>query len=125
MRKIELSYSLTAPQDGQTPPSALLRNPMMDVLHAVLKNPLLEENHLLALLKRRDLTEELIKATASQTGERVDKVRSRAEASLRAARAQLQQAGQTVDREVHENAWTAVGVAAGVGLLLGIVIGRR
>ncbi|MCB4366169.1 helix-turn-helix transcriptional regulator [Hydrogenophaga taeniospiralis] len=35
MRKIELSYSLTAPQDGQTPPSALLRNPMMDVLHAV------------------------------------------------------------------------------------------
>ena len=32
-------------------------------------------------------TEELIKATASQTGERVDKVRSRAEESLRAARA--------------------------------------
>ena len=70
-------------------------------------------------------TEELIKATASQTGERVDKVRTRAEESLRAARAQLQQAGRTVDREVHENAWSAVGVAAGVGLLLGIVIGRR
>jgi ElaB/YqjD/DUF883 family membrane-anchored ribosome-binding protein len=70
-------------------------------------------------------TEELIKATASQTGERVDKVRTRAEESLRVARAQLHQAGQTVDREVRENAWTAVGVAAGVGLLLGIVIGRR
>lgn len=70
-------------------------------------------------------TEELIKATANQTGERVDKVRTRAEESLRAARVQLQQAGQTVDREVRENAWTAVGVAAGVGLLLGIVIGRR
>lgn len=39
-----------------------LNDPSMDVLHAVLKNPLLEENHLLALLKRRDLTEDLLKA---------------------------------------------------------------
>lgn len=81
-------------------------------------------------------TEELIKATASQTGERVDKVRARAEDSLRAARARLQDTGHAVeararaasrevDLQVHENAWTAVGVAAGVGLLLGIVIGRR
>lgn len=69
--------------------------------------------------------EELLKATAGQTGERVDKVRARAEESLRAARERLQEAGHVVDREVHENAWTAVGVAAGVGLLLGIVIGRR
>lgn len=69
--------------------------------------------------------EELLKATAGQTGERVDRVRARAEESLRAARARLQETGHAVDREVHENAWTAVGVAAGVGLLLGIVIGRR
>ncbi len=39
-----------------------ITDPSMDVLHAVLKNPLFEENHLLALLKRRDLTEELLKA---------------------------------------------------------------
>jgi ElaB/YqjD/DUF883 family membrane-anchored ribosome-binding protein len=69
--------------------------------------------------------EELLKATASQTGERVDKVRARAEESLRAARARLQESGRAVDLGVHDNAWTAVGVAAGIGLLLGVVIGRR
>ncbi len=40
----------------------IITDPSMEVLHAVLKNPLFEENHLLALLKRRDLTEELVKA---------------------------------------------------------------
>lgn len=80
--------------------------------------------------------EELLKATASQTGERVEKVRQRAEESLRAARARLQEAGQAaqarakdaareVDQQVHENPWTAVGIAAGVGLIVGILLGRR
>ena len=58
--------------------------------------------------------EELLKATSSQTGERVDQVRARAEDSLRAARARLQDTGRELDQRVHENAWTAVGVAAGV-----------
>lgn len=35
MRKVELSYSLTAQGASRTPHHALLRNPMMDVLHAV------------------------------------------------------------------------------------------
>ena len=35
MRKVELSYSLTAQGTGRTPHHALLRNTMMDVLHAV------------------------------------------------------------------------------------------
>ncbi|MGD0845341.1 MAG: hypothetical protein ABSA06_13380 [Geobacteraceae bacterium] len=34
----------------------------MEVLQAALKNPLFDENHLLALLKRRDLSEELLRA---------------------------------------------------------------
>ncbi len=33
-----------------------------DVLHAALKNPQLDDNHLLALLKRRDITEDILKA---------------------------------------------------------------
>jgi len=37
-------------------------DPAMDVLNAVLKNPLLNEAHLLILLKRRDLTENLLKS---------------------------------------------------------------
>lgn len=35
MRKIELSYTLTPSRQGATPNAALLRNPMMDVLHAL------------------------------------------------------------------------------------------
>jgi hypothetical protein len=34
----------------------------MDVLRAMLKNPSLDENHLLQLLKRRDLSEDLLRA---------------------------------------------------------------
>ena len=80
--------------------------------------------------------EDLLKATAGQTGERIEKVRARAEESLRTARNRLQIAGkavqetateavQTVDEQVHKNPWAAVGIAAGVGLVLGIVLGRR
>jgi ElaB/YqjD/DUF883 family membrane-anchored ribosome-binding protein len=81
-------------------------------------------------------TEELLKATASQTGERVEKVRARAEESLRTARVRMQETGRAieararaasneVDQQIHEHPWTAVGVAAGVGLVLGIVLSRR
>ncbi|MGE0099563.1 MAG: LysR family transcriptional regulator, partial [Hydrogenophaga sp.] len=35
MRKIELSYTLSASRPGPSQASALLRNPMMDVLHAL------------------------------------------------------------------------------------------
>lgn len=80
--------------------------------------------------------EELLKATAAQTGERVDKVRAKAEESLRTARNRLQEMGDNaqmqareaareVEQQVRDNPWTAVGIAAGVGLVLGILIGRR
>lgn len=66
-------------------------------------------------------TEDLIKATAGQTGERVEKIRARAEESLRKAREAVREA----DGQVRDNAWTAIGVAAGVGLVVGILLGRR
>ena len=54
--------------------------------------------------------EELLKATATQTGERVEKTRARVEASLRDARARLAEAGaeaaysaRQAARTVHEN----------------------
>ena len=40
----------------------VVEDPSMEVLQAALKNPLFDENHLLALLKRRDLSEELLRA---------------------------------------------------------------
>jgi ElaB/YqjD/DUF883 family membrane-anchored ribosome-binding protein len=81
-------------------------------------------------------TEDLIKATAGQTGERIEKVRARAEESLRTARMRVQAAGndlqaaaesaaRQVDEQVRENPWTAVGVAAGIGFLVGVLLARK
>lgn len=80
--------------------------------------------------------EALLQATASQTGERVDAVRARAKDSLVAAKArlvdaegvaveQMREAAASTDEFVRANPWQAVGVAAGVGLLLGLLISRR
>jgi ElaB/YqjD/DUF883 family membrane-anchored ribosome-binding protein len=76
--------------------------------------------------------EVLLKATADQTGERIEKVRARAEKSVRVARERLQATGEDVrdaarelNGQVHENPWTAVGVAAGVGLIAGLILARK
>jgi ElaB/YqjD/DUF883 family membrane-anchored ribosome-binding protein len=80
--------------------------------------------------------EELLKATAGQTGERIEKIRARAEGSVRGARERLQAAGQDVHAaadaaasdlhgRVQENPWAAVGIAAGVGLIAGLILGRK
>ena len=69
--------------------------------------------------------EDLLKATATQTGERVEKIRARATESLRVAREQLAGVGGKVDAQVRENPWAAAGIAAGVGLIIGLLIGRR
>jgi len=69
--------------------------------------------------------EDLLKATASQTGERIEKVRARAEESLRVARERIKDAGMDLDEQVRNNPWATAGIAAGVGLLLGLLIGRR
>lgn len=81
-------------------------------------------------------SEELLRATASQAGEKVSAARERIEASLASARAKLADAEQAlIDRTrhaaratddfVHEHPWQAVGIAAGVGFLLGALISRR
>ena len=69
--------------------------------------------------------EELLKATAGQAGERIEKARARATESLRIARERIAVAGNTVESQVREHPWAAAGIAAGVGLLVGLLIGRR
>jgi len=69
--------------------------------------------------------EELLRATADQAGPRVQEARARAEESLRAAREGLEGAGRKLDAQVREHPWAAVGVAAGIGLLLGILLSRK
>ena len=69
--------------------------------------------------------EELLKATASQSGEQIARIRARAQESVRAARARLEDGGEMLDDQVREHPWTAVGIAAGAGLLLGVLLGRK
>jgi ElaB/YqjD/DUF883 family membrane-anchored ribosome-binding protein len=80
--------------------------------------------------------EELLKATASQAGEKVAVARERIQDSLHTAKVKLaeaedvivqrsKQAARATDDYVHENPWQAVGIAAGVGLVIGLLIGRR
>lgn len=76
--------------------------------------------------------EELLKATAGQAGAKVDEVRARTEESIRAARARLAQAGaaagasvREIDAQVRANPWAAVGLAAGVGLVIGVLLARK
>jgi ElaB/YqjD/DUF883 family membrane-anchored ribosome-binding protein len=80
--------------------------------------------------------EGLVKATAGQAGERLGEARAKAEDTLRAARARLAELEETArekaveaageaDRLVRDNPWQAVGIAAGVAFLLGILVSRR
>ncbi len=80
--------------------------------------------------------EELLKLTANQAGERVGAARERVQASLEKAKVRLAEledlaaertriAAKATDEFVHEHPWKAVGIAAGVGLIIGLLIGRR
>ena len=80
--------------------------------------------------------EELLRATASQAGEKVVAARERIQASLATAKVKLSDAeralleksklaAKATDEYVRENPWQAVGVAAVAGLVLGVLISRR
>lgn len=80
--------------------------------------------------------EALLKATAKHGGEEMDEVRARAEESLRVAKTRLadegaalllrtKDAAKATDAYIHDNPWQAIGVAAGIGLVVGLLTGRR
>lgn len=73
--------------------------------------------------------EELVKATAAQSGDRLAAARSRVQEALANARdvavVQGRSAALATDRYVKDNAWSAVSVSAGIALIVGILIGRR
>jgi ElaB/YqjD/DUF883 family membrane-anchored ribosome-binding protein len=80
--------------------------------------------------------EALLKATASQGGEKLAEVRAKTEKSLNVAKARIadaqsvvlaktKEAAKVTDEYVHENPWRSVGFAAGVGLVVGLLIGRK
>ena len=81
-------------------------------------------------------TEDLLKASAGSAGEKLADARVKAQQALAEARGALARAealaaeraragAQIVDQSVHQNPWAAVGVATGIGLLVGWMLGRR
>ena len=76
--------------------------------------------------------EDLLKATAGEAGEKVKEVRNRLTAALESAKDtcerlqdQTVQAAKTTDRTIREHPYESVGIALGVGLLVGVLVGRR
>jgi ElaB/YqjD/DUF883 family membrane-anchored ribosome-binding protein len=80
--------------------------------------------------------EELLRMTAGDLSEGASGVRSRVQARLNQAKADLihlqevavakaKAVGHAADEFVHENPWKSIGIGAGIGLLIGLLIGRR
>jgi ElaB/YqjD/DUF883 family membrane-anchored ribosome-binding protein len=80
--------------------------------------------------------EDVFAAASEDGGEKLSELKEQAEASLKKAKARLGAMEKTAvakarkiasesDDYVHENPWTAIGVGAGIGLLLGLLIGRK
>ena len=103
----------------------------MSELHAVPKEKLIAD--LRAVVAD---AEELLRATAGQAGNGVSDLRAKIQANLQEAKSSLidaqaavvdraKAAGKAADEYVHENPWKSIGVAAGVGLVVGLLIGRR
>ncbi|MDP3744979.1 MAG: DUF883 family protein [Methylotenera sp.] len=80
--------------------------------------------------------EALLKATANTSGAKIAEVRAKVETSLNTAKAKLADAQDEVlarakasakvtDIYVHENPWRSIGFAASVGVVIGLLIGRR
>jgi ElaB/YqjD/DUF883 family membrane-anchored ribosome-binding protein len=80
--------------------------------------------------------EELLKATASQTGEQITAARGKPEESLKAAKVRIaaeevavlektKAAAKTTEDYLRANAWRAMGLTAAIGFILGILVVRR
>lgn len=80
--------------------------------------------------------EDLLTATANQSGAAIEAARAKAESAIGQARkkvvaleeAVLERAKEAVaegEHRIKEHPWSAVAISAAVGLLLGLLIGRR
>jgi ElaB/YqjD/DUF883 family membrane-anchored ribosome-binding protein len=80
--------------------------------------------------------EDMLTQAANSTGEKAAELRGRALEQLKALRGHLKEAqdaalqkskaaAHATDDFVHDNPWRSIVAAAGVGVLIGLLIGRR
>lgn len=80
--------------------------------------------------------EALLKATAGQAGEKLQDARAKAEESLSQAKSRIDSLEQaalesgkemvdTAEGYIRQNPWQSLGVAAGIGLVLGVLLSRK
>ncbi len=81
-------------------------------------------------------TEDLLKATAEDLGEKAKELRARLSSALERARAtyadlqaqtvaSAKAAAKTTDTAIRNHPYQALGIAFGVGLLVGVLVARR
>jgi len=80
--------------------------------------------------------EELLRQAAAATGEQAADLRRRAQSAIASAKTRLadvegkvadktRYAARATDVWVHEHPWKAVSIAAGIGVLVGLLVNRR
>lgn len=80
--------------------------------------------------------EELLKQAANTTGERASELSDKALALLKQAKEKAsdvqvvvveksKQAARVTDDYVHDHPWQAVGIATGIGLVIGLLLNRK
>lgn len=76
--------------------------------------------------------EELMNATAGQAGEKVSQARSRLAAALGSAKVTCQRleqktvaAAKATDRTIRDHPYESIGIAFGLGLLVGVLVARK
>ena len=76
--------------------------------------------------------EAMLRETAGQTGEKVTELRDRLAASLESAKATYRRleekavaGAKAADATIRDHPYESIGVAFGVGLLIGVLVGRR
>ena len=80
--------------------------------------------------------DDIVKAMASATGEKAVELADKLRINMRSAKEKLADiqvvvadkakiAARVPDEYVHDNPWQAVGIAAGLGFVIGLLINRR
>jgi len=81
-------------------------------------------------------TEQLLKSVANEKGVKAKILLGKVEENLKIARQRFRElrghavekskaAAKVTDDYVHENPWKAIGIAAGIGVVIGLLLSRR